>query len=134
MMSKEIIGSGWAFPPGVNAQGVLAMTSERNELNQSICIILSTTPGQRVMRPTFGCHLSDLVFSPNNAYTAAQATRMVEEALGMWEPRITVTQVDANPDPRHPECLLIQIEYEVKFSHDRRSLVYPFYLIPGENK
>jgi hypothetical protein len=56
---QEIIGSGWAFPPKIDAQGGMAMTSERNELVQSIFIILSTAPGQRVMRPTFGCRLHE---------------------------------------------------------------------------
>jgi len=127
-MSGEIIGQGWAFPPGISAQGGLALTNERSELAQSIRVILSTPLGQRVMRPTFGSRLRDLVFAPNNSQTAAQARRFVEEALGMWEPRIHVTQVDVCPDSQEPSCLVISIEYEVKATHDRRSLVYPFYL------
>jgi phage baseplate assembly protein W len=82
------------------------------------------------MRPSFGCRLSELVFAPNNNHTAIQARRFVEEALGMWEPRIRVTQVDAKPDPNGNNRLVIEIEYLVKSSHDRRSLVFPFYLIP----
>ncbi len=127
-MTKEIIGQGWAFPPGINAQGGLAMTDERSELSQSIRIILSTPLGQRLMRPTFGSRLQDLVFAPNNSQTMAQARRFVEEALGMWEPRIQVSQVDVHADPLDLSCLVISIEYEVKATHDRRSLVYPFYL------
>jgi hypothetical protein len=131
-MSKEIIGNGWVFPPGVGSQGGVQLTSERSEINQAIIIILSTTPGQRVMRPEFGCQLQDLVFAPNNNYTAIQARRMVEEALGMWEPRINVIQIDVAPDPKENSRLLIDIKYEIKATHDRRSLVYPFYLIPEE--
>jgi len=131
-VSKEIVGSGWAFPPRIDQQGGLALTNERSELVQAIYIILSTSPGQRVMRPTFGCRLHELVFAPNNSHTATQARRFVEEALGMWEPRINVTQVDVAPDRDEHNRLLIEIQYEVKASHDRRSLVYPFYLIPME--
>jgi phage baseplate assembly protein W len=131
-MSREIVGSGWAFPPRIDQQGGLALTNERSELVQSIYIILSTSPGQRVMRPTFGCRLHELVFAPNNSHTAAQARRFVEEALGMWEPRINVNQVNVFPDPKENHRLMIEIEYEVKATHDRRSLVYPFYLIPME--
>ncbi len=131
-MPAEIIGRGWAFPPKIDAQGGLALTSERSELEQAIQIILSTAPGQRVMRPAFGCRLHELVFAPNNSQTAAQARRFVEEALGMWEPRIRLTQVDVQPDRRDGSRLLIRIEYQVKSNHDQRSLVYPFYLIPGE--
>ena len=127
-MSREIIGQGWAFPPAISVQGGLGMTDERSELSQSIRVILSTPLGQRVMRPTFGSRLQDLVFAPNNSQTIAQARRFVEEALGMWEPRIQVSQVDVRPDSQDQSCLLISIEYEVKATHDRRSLVYPFYL------
>ena len=130
--TSEIVGRGWSFPPRVDPQGGIALTNERSELNEALNIILSTSPGQRVMRPTFGCRLHELVFAPNNSYTAAQARRYVEEALGMWEPRIHVMQVEVGPDPRDHSRLLIEIEYEIKATHDRRSLVYPFYLIPQE--
>lgn len=131
-MSEDIIGRGWAFPPRVDPQGRLALTNERDEIDQSIQIILGTSPGQRVMRPTFGCRLHELVFAPNNSHTAAQARRYVEEALGMWEPRIHVNKVDIGPDPQDTSRLLIEIEYKIKVNHDKRSLVYPFYIIPEE--
>ncbi|MGD2077230.1 MAG: GPW/gp25 family protein [Chloroflexota bacterium] len=131
-MENDIVGSGWAFPPKIDAQGGLALTEGYTELDQAILIILSTTPGQRVMRPTFGCRLHELVFAPNDSHTAARARRYVEEALGMWEPRIRVTEVHVGPDPNAANCLLIELEYEVKATHDKRSLVHPFYLIPEE--
>jgi hypothetical protein len=84
------------------------------------------------MRPNFGCRLHELVFAPNNSHTAASARRYVEEALGMWEPRIRVTRVEVRPDPSETSRMLIYIDYEVKNTHDQRSLVYPFYLIPEE--
>lgn len=131
-MTNPIIGSGWTFPPRIDSQGGISLTNEFSELEQAIQIILSTSPGQRVMRPTFGCRLQELVFAPNNSQTAAQARRYVEEALGMWEPRIRVTDVRVGPDPNSASRLLIEIEYQVKATHDKRSLVHPFYLIPEE--
>jgi phage baseplate assembly protein W len=131
-MTKDIVGRGWAFPPKIDAQGGLALTSQISELEQAIGIILTTSPGQRVMRPTFGCRLHELVFAPNDNQTAARARRFVEDALRMWEPRINVIKVDARPDPVAANQLLITIEYEVKATHDKRSLVHPFYLIPEE--
>lgn len=131
-MENEIIGCGWTFPPKIDSQGRLALTNQRNELQQSIMVILSTSPGQRVMRPTFGCRLQELVFEPNNNHTVAQVRRYVEEALGMWEPRINVIDVDVKPDSQDACRLLIDIKYQVKSTRDRRSLVYPFYLIPGD--
>lgn len=129
---NDIVGRGWAFPPKIGPQGGLALTTDRNEVQQAIEIILRTAPGQRVMRPTFGCRLHELIFAPNNTHTAALARRYVEEALGMWEPRINVIGVETRPDPDNAACLLIEIEYEIKATHDRRSLVHPFYLLPEE--
>jgi phage baseplate assembly protein W len=131
-MTKDIVGRGWAFPPKIGPQGGLALTSGLSELDQAVEIILTTSPGQRVMRPGFGCRLQELVFMPNNNQTAAQARRYVEEALGMWEPRIRVANVEVGADPDDHSRLLIEIEYEVKSTHDKRSLVHPFYLIPEE--
>jgi hypothetical protein len=131
-MAQDIVGSGWVFPPKIDAQGGLALTNEISELEQSMIIILTTSPGQRVMRSTFGCRLHELVFAPNNNQTAARARRFVEDALRMWEPRVSVVEVDARPDPDNAASLLITIQYEVKATHDRRSLVHPFYLLPEE--
>jgi uncharacterized protein len=132
-MPKEIIGRGWNFPPSLDPQGGVALTTERNEIDQSIFIILSTSPGQRVMRPAFGCRLHELIFAPNNSYTAAQARRYVEDALGMWEPRFNVANINVFPDPEEGSRMIIEIDYEIKATRDRRSLVYPFYLIPEES-
>ena len=131
---ERIVGRGWAFPLGVNSRGEIALTSERSEIEQAIIIILCTPIGARVMRPTFGSQLHELLFAPKNSQTMAEARRYVEEALGMWEPRIEVKEVEVLPDPQDKDgtCLLIQLRYEVKATHDSRSLVHPFYLIPGE--
>lgn len=134
--NETIIGRGWAFPPGVNARGIISLTNEQSEIEQAIVIILSTPIGTRVMRPGFGSRLHELVFAPINAQTMAQARRYVEEALGMWEPRIQVINAEVSPDfhNRGGACLMIQIRYEIKATHDSRSLVHPFYLIPEEPK
>ena len=131
-MANDIVGSGWTFPPRIDAQGGISLTNDRSEIDQAILIILSTSLGQRVMRPTFGCRLHELVFAPNDNNTAARARRFVEEAIGMWEPRIRIVSVNVGPDPNEASLLLIEVEYQLKATHDRRSLVYPFYLIPEE--
>ncbi len=131
-MTHEIIGRGWAFPPRVGPNGAMQLTNERTELNEAIRIILSTSPGQRVMRPAFGCRLQELIFAPNDSQTAAQARRYVEDALGMWEPRINVLDIRAYPEPHERFQLMIEVHYEVKATRDQRTLVYPFFLIPEE--
>ncbi len=129
---SPLIGRGWAFPPQIGAQGGIALTRARNEIEQAMLIILGTAPGERVMRPAFGCRLHELLFAPNNVQTAAQARRYVSEALGMWEPRIRVDEVNVYPDPDRGHVLVVEVVYTVKDTLDRRTLVYPFYLIPEE--
>ena len=129
----DIVGSGWAFPIAVNPRGRIALARQERDVEEAIYMILLTPKGQRVMRPEFGSRLHDLIFAPNNATTAGLAAYYVEEALGMWEPRIRLQSVVANPDPLNPNVLQIEIHYEIKSTHDSRALVFPFYRIPGES-
>lgn len=138
-MSTDIIGRGWTFPPQVDVQGKVALTHEYDEIEQSILVILGTAQGERVMRPTFGSRLFELVFEPMNVATMALARKYVEDALGMWEPRINVleTKVIApfqNPLEAvdEPGVLSIFVRYEIKTTLDERTLVFPFATIPGE--
>jgi uncharacterized protein len=129
---SDVVGAGWAFPVGLDAHKRVALASGAHDIEQAIQIILLTPKGQRPRRPEFGCRIHDLLFAPNNGATASLAEAYVEEALAMWEPRITVHDVIAVPDQDQPARLLITITYEIKATHDSRSLVFPFYHIPGE--
>ena len=133
-MTNPIIGQGWHFPPKLDERGTLALTGDDDEIEQAIRIILSTVPGQRVMRPDFGCRIHELVFAPNDSATAGLAAAYVGEALGRWEPRILVQRIDVEPDADNPNHLVISVEYQVAATHNNRSLVYPFYLIPEETR
>jgi phage baseplate assembly protein W len=128
----DFLGAGWSFPVGVDPRGRIALSRRERDIEEAMLMILLTPKGQRVMRPTFGCQIHDLIFASNDATTAGLAMYYVEEALTMWEPRIRLVNVAAAPDPRQAECLLITIEYEIKATYDRRALVFPFYRIPGE--
>jgi phage baseplate assembly protein W len=108
------------------------MVTEYTDIDQSIQIILGTPIGQRVMRPTFGSRLHELIFAPANPTTWGLAELYVNEALRFWEPRIEIIDVVARTDPEERHILRILIRYRVKSSHDERSLIYPFYRIPGE--
>ncbi len=129
---SDFLGVGWAFPVGVDARGRIALARHERDIEEAIRIILLTPKGQRPMRPEFGCQIHDLIFAPNDAATAGLASYYVEQALGMWEPRINVLEVNAHPDPEDSGRLLIEIRYEIRATHDSRSLVFPFYTIPGE--
>jgi phage baseplate assembly protein W len=132
MDRSDFLGSGWSFPPRPDGRGGIAMALEYDDIDQAISIILSTPIGQRVMRPTFGSRLQELVFAHANPNTWGLAELYVTEALGFWEPRIDVLEVVAATDPDNRELLKLHIHYRVKASHDERSLVYPFYRIPGD--
>ncbi|MGB4862358.1 MAG: GPW/gp25 family protein [Tepidiformaceae bacterium] len=134
MAENMLIGRGWGFPLGVDATGGLSLSSGQAEIEEAIAIIIGTSPGERVMRPTFGCKIHELVFAPNNDETLGLARRHVEEALGMWEPRIEVRSVIVSADAAEADRgrLNIEVTYTVRGTKDARSLVYPFYLIENE--
>jgi phage baseplate assembly protein W len=129
--NKDILGTGWAFPLRIDGRGGIALSRYENDIEESIRIILGTAKGERRMRPNFGCDIHNIIFAPNNATTWGLAAHYVEEALGWLEPRIEVTEIDPQPDPEDSSRLLINIKYRTKATNDARSIVYPFYLIPG---
>ena len=125
---RDIMGVGWRFPIDTDGGGGIALSQHERDIEESIRIILSTAKGERRMRPDFGCGIHDLVFHPNNTNTWTLIAYNVEEALGWWEPRIKVSDVDVHPDPKDPAKLIINIHYQVKATNDMRNLVFPFYL------
>jgi phage baseplate assembly protein W len=127
-MERDFLGVGWRTPLGLTPQGQVAMVRDEDSIRQSIWMILSTAPGERLMRPDFGCGIHQLVFAPNSAATAGQLGEEVRRALIQWEPRVDLLEVDAYPDETQPNRLLIEINYQVRRTNNRFNLVYPFYL------
>lgn len=125
------LGRGWAFPPHLNDRDRISMVDADTDIKQAIYIILNTAPGERVMHPDFGCNIHELIFWPANDQTAAIIERYVTEALTRWEPRIRLHEVRAIPEATEVGQMLINIIYEIKSTHDKRSMVYPFYLTPA---
>ena len=107
---RDRLGTGWAFPPAPGASRALAFRAGPALVRQSILLILDTEPGERVMRPDFGCGLRRHLMEPNNPTTRAAIARDVDAALRTWEPRIDVGQVDvaATDDPA---TVLVSITY-----------------------
>jgi phage baseplate assembly protein W len=128
----DFLGAGWKFPVGVDERGRIGLARQVRDVEEAMRIILLTPKGQRPMRPDFGCQIHDLIFAPDDATTAGLAAYYVEEALGRWEPRIKVQEVLAQPDPLNTARLLLHVQYQIKSTYDRRTLVFPFYRIPGE--
>jgi phage baseplate assembly protein W len=132
-----ILGSGVAFPLRVDARGGLALAHEDEDVREAISVILGTAPGERPMRPEFGCGIHDYVFEAVDAYLVGRLSQEVREALDRWEPRIDVLDVELSIEPnaeggRVNELVVIDISYRLRSTSDVRNLVYPFYVIPAE--
>lgn len=127
-MPSTFLGVGWTFPPELDQGGQIAMAPYEHAVAQAIWIVLGTAPGERAMRPDFGCGIHALVFAPNSPDTAGRLAALVSEALSRWEPRIDLRSVRAVADPLDPTLLLIEIAYTVRSTNNRFNLVYPFYL------
>ena len=124
----KFLGEGWRYPVGVNRTGGVATSDQDESVRQSIFIILGTAPGERVMRPKFGCDIHELLYAPNNQGVASLAAHYVEDALQKFEPRIKEIKVDAEPSREEPNRLDVTIRYRVRATNVVRNLVYPFYL------
>jgi uncharacterized protein len=132
-MSEEFVGSGWAaFPMRTDATGAIALVSRDQEIEEAMRLVLATAPGERPMRPEFGCGIHDYVFAPADATTAGLIAYAVRASLLRWEPRVDVKDVEVAPDPDDPATLLIDIKYSIRDTNDPRNLVFPFYVIPAE--
>ena len=128
----DILGSGIAFPLQVDRRGGLALARDETDIDQAIELILGTAPGERPMRPEFGCGVHDFVFDTIDAGTVARMETEIRGALDRWEPRIEVADVQFDLDGAATGRLVIQIDYRVRATNHMRNLVYPFYVIPAE--
>ena len=128
----DFVGAGWAFPPDVNDNGGIALVRHEREIEQAIQIILMTYPGERPMRPQFGCRLRDYAFRSADVSTATALSYVVRSAVQMWEPRVEVIDVLVHPAADVRNRLDIEVIYRIKDTNDRRNLVHPFYTIPDD--
>src|SRR5712691_7039252 len=107
-------------PPGalvglvIDPGGAIDTVADDEAIRQSLLLLISTRPGERVMRPEYGCDLPRLVFSPNDDTTAGLAIHFVRQAVERWEPRVEVLRVDANRDPEEATRLAIVLDYRVR--------------------
>ena len=130
-MAKEFLGIGWKFPIKLDSSGKFKLSKYEEDIEESIRIILGTIPGERVMRPEFGCGIYEYVFSTINISNLALIEEEVKKALTLYEPRIEIINVKASPDTNRDGLVLIEIEYRVISTNTRQNLVYPFYLTEG---
>jgi phage baseplate assembly protein W len=129
---KDFLGRGWAMPVALDPRtGLVATVAYEEDIRQSILIILETSPGERVMRPNFGCGIHDLVFAAMDSTTLQRVRSTVEEALRRCEARIEVLQVNVDEAATSEGKVLVEVEYRVRKTNQLGNLVFPFYFREG---
>lgn len=129
---KDFLGRGWAMPVALDPRsGRLAVAEYEDDIRQAILIILETAPGERLMRPGFGCGIHELVFDVFDSTMLQRVRSVVSEALREFEPRIEVLDVAPDPDGAAVGLLKVEIEYRVRKTNQTGNLVFPFYFREG---
>jgi phage baseplate assembly protein W len=133
-IDKAFLGIGWSFPPEFHRHaGALAvkMVAEEEDIGESLRILLSTSPGERVMQPSFGCGLQAMIFETINESSITEIKDIIERAVLFYEPRITLEDIDVNTEDALEGRLKIQLSYIVRKTNTRSNIVYPFYFLEG---
>lgn len=127
---QSFLGTGWAFPPSFDrVNHRIRLVSDADDIKQSIRLILRTTPGERVMQPAFGCHLSRLVFEKIDAAMIAELNHLVYHALLEFEPRVNFLSADILARKELDGRIDIAVNYAIVATNTRHNLVFPFYLL-----
>jgi len=129
---KSFLGSGWSFPPRFldNTQGI-EMSKDDDDIAESLYILLSTLPGERLMNPEYGCDLHSQVFQNITNSTKVIIEDLISTAILYFEPRVRLISVDVDDRGQVQGMITVSITYEVKGVNSRRNMVYPFYLAEG---
>jgi uncharacterized protein len=134
MELKSFLGTGWSFPPTFSQRGKhVKLSSEQEDIEKSVRIILSTIPGERLMRPEFGCGIGTFVFEKQDSAFINGLNHIINQALLNYEPRINF--IDAVVLERNDldGVLHIQVNYSIIITNTRHNMVFPFYLLEGTN-
>ncbi|XOV67691.1 MAG: GPW/gp25 family protein [Fluviicola sp.] len=131
-INNAFLGRGWSFPPTFTKEREeVEMSSEEQDIHESIEILLSTRVGERIMKPEYGCNLDELIFNPIDRNLITYVKRLVESAIILYEPRVKLERVVINTQRQSEGVIIIELDYLIKTVNSRRNLVYPFYLGEG---
>lgn len=133
-IDKAFLGVGWGFPPEFHKHAdalEVKMVAEEEDIGESLRILLSTSPGERIMQPDYGCGLHKMVFETIEESTITELKDIIERAVLFFEPRITLENIDVNTDDELEGKLKIQLNYTVRKTNTRSNIVYPFYYLEG---
>jgi len=125
------LGTGVAFPIDVDHTGRVALARDELDVEQAIGIILGTVPGERPMRPEFGCAVHEYIFASIDALTLERIENAVRAALDRWEPRVETHSIEFDLSRVEEGLLSAVIDYRLRATNSERNLVHPFYVIPA---
>lgn len=129
VFNQEFLGTGWSFPPKFKKiRSDVQMSSDIIDIEESLHILITTRRGERLMRPDFGCDLSDLLFESIDSTRIHMAKKRIEEAILIYEPRVDLKQVNLDISNVLEGKLLISVDYIVRATNTRRNIVFPYYL------
>ncbi|HEY9513343.1 MAG TPA: GPW/gp25 family protein [Rhodanobacter sp.] len=130
----DFLGRGWSFPPRFDPRTKeVVMVSGAEDIAESLRILLSTSPGERVMLPAYGCALRRMVFEDSSEQTITEIKELIRKAILFFEPRITLNRIDTQVVDALDGRLDILLDYTVRTTNTRHNLVYPFYLHQATN-
>ena len=127
-MAGDFVGRGWAFPIMPDASGMLRYSEGDENIEKSLQVLLLTRLRERRMRPKLGTEVEDLVFAPGSRAVLSRLERMVRDAVRDWEPRVELLEVRPELDPDDETRAIVSIDYRVRRTQNRFSLVFPYYL------
>jgi phage baseplate assembly protein W len=131
---KLFLGRGWSFPPSFDRiNDSNQMVPGLTDIEESIHIILGTTPGERIMQPEFGCHIKRAVFERVNLNLIAEINHIIGNALLNFEPRIKFINAEVLEEASIEGLIHIRINYTIIITNTRHNIVFPFYLSQGTN-
>ncbi len=132
---KSFLGTGWSFPPTFYKKPCrLQLVSDREDIEQSLHILLSTRHGERVLQPEYGCNLDVLLFEPISTSLITLVKDLIEKAILYHEPRIEVKSIDISTTLVLEGELKITVDYVIRTTNSRYNMVYDFYLTEAEKK
>ncbi|MEQ9354406.1 GPW/gp25 family protein [Coleofasciculus chthonoplastes] len=128
-LNTSFLGTGWSFPPTFNQEtAAVELVSDAEDVRQSLEIILSTQPGERIMHPDFGCELNQFLFEEITQGLITGIKGIIADAILYHEPRVDLEAIDISESADQPGLLFISINYLLRTTNSRFNLVYPFYL------
>ncbi|GAB6122656.1 GPW/gp25 family protein [Dysgonomonas termitidis] len=133
MDDKPYLGIGWSFPVSFDKKEGVSMSYGDGDIRESLEVLLSTIPGERIFRPEYGCNIRQWVFSRMNLSEKTRIANTIEMAILEGEPRIILESVDVNIKNEREGILWISIDYLVSQTNSRSNMVYPFYIREGTN-